>query len=50
MIRHHYACNCRECDAANLWQGAVVTVIAGVLFVSGLAAVYKSGLFAWLTN
>lgn len=49
-MRHHYACNCRECTSAELWQGAIVTVIAGVLFVAGLVAIHKSGLFAWLTN
>lgn len=47
---HDSGCNCRDCSEAHLWQGAIVCVAGAVLFVSGLVAAYRAGLFAWLTN
>ena len=49
-MRHHYACNCRECVSAQLWRDAIVCVIGAVLGVAALVAISKAGLFAWLTN
>lgn len=40
----------RNVHLTTFWTEVLGTVALGVLFVVGLVAVYRAGLFAWLTN